>query len=145
MSILNGIHEAGESTLSEIGSLYIVFSISKDFVSILLYKEDECLCPSVQGHALFLGVAGDGPAVGKRLLFHPRIPTLAETSPRRIWVESTMHGGPADRDEGAKGQTSIPAEISAGMRHGPPYVLYGDDLGVAQNSGCRSRQSTESD
>ena len=96
----------------------------------------------------FLGVAGDGPAVGKRLLFHPRIPTLAETSPRRIWVESTMHGGPADRDEGAKGQTSIPAEISAGMRHGPPYVLYGDDLGyigVAQNSGCRSRQSTESD
>ena len=52
----------------------------------------------------FLGVAGDGPAVGKRLLFHPRIPTLAETSPRRIWVESTRCGEPAARNEGASGK-----------------------------------------
>ena len=100
----NGIEEAGESTLSEIGSLYIVFSISKDFVSILLYKEDECLCPSVQGHALFLGVPGDAPAASERLLGRPRIPTLAERSPRNIWVESTRCGEPATRDEGASGK-----------------------------------------
>ena len=121
--ILNGIEEAGESTLSEIGSLYIVFSISKDFVSILLYKEDECLCPSVQGHALFLGVPGDAPAASERLLGRPRIPTLAERSPRNIWVESTRCGEPAARNEGASGKTSTVTEISVTARHGPPYVL----------------------
>ena len=106
----------------------LVFSTSKDFVSILLYKEDECLCPSVQGHALFLGVAGDAPAARERLLGRPRIPTLAERSPRNIWVESTRCGEPAARNEGAKGQSSIPTEISVGMRQGPPYVLCVDDF-----------------
>ena len=128
-------NKAGESTLSEIGSLYIVFSISKDFVSILLYKEDECLCPSVQGHALFLGVPGDAPAASERLLGRPRIPTLAERSPRNIWVESTRCGEPATRNEGASGKLSAVSEISDTVRHGPPYVLYGDDLGEAKIQG----------
>ena len=109
-----------------------MFSISKDFVSILLYKEDECLCPSVQGHALFLGVPGDAPAASERLLGRPRIPTLAERSPRNIWVESTRCGEPAARNEGASGKTSTVTEISVTVRHGPPYVLCVDDLGEAK-------------
>ena len=81
----------------------------------------------------------------ERLIFHPRIPTLAETSHRRMWVENTRCGESATRNEGASGKTSAVNEISFTVRHGPPYVLCVDDLGVAQNSGCRNRQSTESD
>ena len=56
------------------------------------------------------------------------IPTLAERSPRDIWVESTRCGEPAARNEGASGKTSTVNEISFTARHGPPYVLYGDAL-----------------
>ena len=99
----------------------------------------------LRGDHLFRAVPGDAPAAGERLLGRPRIPTLAERSPRNIWVESTRCGEPATRNEGASGKLSAVSEISDTVRHGPPYVLYGDDLGVAQNSGRRSRQSTESD
>ena len=88
-----------------------------------------------RGDHLFRAVPGDAPAAGERLLGRPRIPTLAERSPRNIWVESTRCGEPATRNEGAKGQSSTPSEISLGVRHGPPYVLYGDDLGEAKIQG----------
>ena len=66
----------------------------------------------LRGDRLFRAVPGDAPAAGERLLGRPRIPTLAERSPRNIWVESTWCGEPATRNEGAKGQSSIPSEIS---------------------------------
>ena len=60
------------------------------------------------------------------------IPTLAERSPRSIWVESTRCGEPAARNEGASGKTSAVTEISVTVRHGPPYVLCVDDFGEAK-------------
>ena len=97
------------------------------------------------GDPLFRAVPGDAPAAGERLLGRPRIPTLAERSPRHIWVESTRCGEPATRNEGAKGQSSTPSEISLGVPHGPPYVLYGDDLGEAKIQGVVLYLSTDSD
>ena len=87
----------------------------------------------LRGDHLFRAVPGDAPAADERLLGRPRIPTLAERSPRNIWVESTRCGEPATRDEGAKGQSSTPSEISLGVRRrGPPYVLCVDDFGEAK-------------
>ena len=57
----------------------------------------------LRGDRLFRAVPGDAPAAGERLLLRPGVPTLAETSPRRIWVESTRCGEPAARREGASG------------------------------------------
>ena len=68
-------------------------------------------------------------AASERLLGRPRIPTLAERSPRNIWVEGTRCGELAARNEGASGKTSTVTEISVTVRRGPPYVLCGDDLG----------------
>ena len=115
--------------------MYLVVVLVLKYCGLSCLGDDRLLRP----------VAGDAHVASERLIFHPRIPTLAETSHRRLWVESTRCGEPADRDEGAKGQSSILTEISVGMRHGAPYVLYGDDFEAAQNSGCRSRLSTESD
>ena len=136
-SILKGIDEAGESTLSEIVSLYIVFS---HLLIIFVLASD-----IIRGDRLIWAVPGDAPAAGERLLFHPRVSTLAEMSPRQICVDITRCGEPATRNEGASGKLSAVSEISDTVRHGPPYVLYGDDFEAAQNSGCRSRLSTESD
>ena len=86
----------------------------------------------LRGDRLFRAVPGDAPAAGERLLGRPRIPTLAERSPRNIWVESTRCGEPAARNEGASGKTSTVTEISVTVRHGPPYVLCVDDLGEAK-------------
>ena len=63
-------------------------------------------CAQVCKETPFLGVAGDGPAAGERLLFYPRDSTLAEMSPRQIWVEITRCGEPATRNEGASGKCS---------------------------------------
>ena len=101
--------------------------------------------PDTRGDPLFRAVPGDAPAAGERLLGRPRIPTLAERSPRNIWVESTWCGEPGTRDEGASGKWSAPSEISLGVRHGPPYVLYGDDLGEAKIQGVIVYLSTDSD
>ena len=92
---------------------------------------------SLRGDRLFRAVSGNGPAASERLLGHTGIPTLAETSHRRIWIDSTRCGDPDTRSEGASGKTSIPSEtseISDGMRHGPPYVLCVDDFEDAQFS-----------
>ena len=78
---------------------------------------------SLRGDRLFRAVSGNGPAASERLLGHTGIPTLAERSPRCIWVESTRCGEPDTRSEGASGKTSIPTEFSVGMRHGRPYIL----------------------
>mgnify|MGYP001157268902 FL=1 len=99
----------------------------------------------LRGDHLFRAVPGDAPAAGERLLGRPRIPTLAERSPRHIWVESTRCGEPAARNEGASGKTSTVNEISFTARHGPPYVLYGDDLGEAKIQGVVVYLSTDSD
>ena len=101
--------------------------------------------PDIRGDPLFRAVPGDAPAAGERLLGRSRIPTLAERSPRHIWAESTRCGEPAARNEGASGKTSAVTEISVTVRHGPPYVLYGDDLGEAKIQGVVLYLSTDSD
>ena len=90
-------------------------------------------------------VAGDAHVASERLIFHPRIPTLAETSHRRMWVENTRCGESATRNEGASGKLSAVSEISDTVRHGPPYVLYGDVLGEAKIQGVVVYLSTDSD
>ena len=101
--------------------------------------------PDIRGDPLFRAVPGDAPAAGERLLGRPRIPTLAERSPRNIWVEGTRCGEPAARNAGASGKTSTVTEISVTVRHGPPYVLCVDDLGVAKIQGVVVYLSTDSD
>ena len=101
--------------------------------------------PDIRGDPLFRAVPGDAPAAGERLLGRPRIPTLAERSPRNIWVESTRCGEPAARNEGASGKTSTVNEISFTVPHGPPYVLCVDDLGEAKIQGVVLYLSTDSD
>ena len=88
--------------------------------------------PDTRGDPLFRAVPGDAPAAVERLLGRPRIPALAERSPRNIWVESTRCGEPAARNEGASGKTSTVNEISFTARHGPPYVLCVDDFREAK-------------
>ena len=105
---LNGIDETGESTLSEIVSLYIVFSHLLT-ISIVYYSTKRMsACARYnqisEADPLFRAVPGDAPAAGERLLGRPRIPTLAERSPRHIWAESTRCGEPAARNEGASGK-----------------------------------------
>ena len=89
-----------------------------------------CACARyTRGDHLFRAVPGGAPAAGERLLGRSRIPTLAERSPRHVWVESARCGEPAARNEGASGKTSTVNEISFTVRHGPPYVLFFSFLG----------------
>ena len=99
----------------------------------------------LRGDRLFRAVPGDAPAAGERLLGSPRVPALAERSPRNIWVESTRCGEPAARNEGASGKISTVNEISFTARHGPPYVLCVDDLGEAKIQDVVVYLSTDSD
>ena len=102
------------------------------------------LCPIItRGDPLFRAVPGDAPAAGERLLGRPRIPTLAERSPRHIWVESTRCGEPAARNEGASGKTSTVTEISVTVRHGPPYCFVCGRSRVGQIQGVVVYLSTE--
>ena len=90
--------------MSDTSVKLLVFSVfpSLDyFDSIQLYKR---MSACLRGDHLFRAVPGDAPAAGERLLGRPRIPTLAERSPRHIWVESTRCGEPAARNEGASGK-----------------------------------------
>ena len=82
----------------------------------------------LKGDHLFRAVPGDAPAAGERLLGRPRIPTLAERSPRNIWVESTWCGEPATRNEGA---AIFDSERDLGVR--PPICFVcGRSLGEAK-------------
>ena len=70
-------NKAGESTLSEIVSLYIVFSHLLIIVIVYYCTKRSCACAQVCEETSFLGVAGDGPASTTRQITRTMSPAPA--------------------------------------------------------------------